>query len=152
AASATCCAMRSAARLPIRFRLTLGYAAAMAVVLAIVATVLYVSLGAAMLDELDTGLRARAAATRADLVRGVPTADSTRGLVEAREIFEQVRGPRDEVVESTPGLPARVLPAATIAGVRRPSLFDARVAGVEHEARMLVVPVERRGDRYGLLV
>src|SRR5262249_6777113 len=97
----------------------LGYVAAMAVVLALARVLLYRALGAARLEELDPGLGAHAGPIRAELRGGAPPPEWPRGLLGAREIFEQVRGPHDDTVEATPGLPARLFPAATIARVAR---------------------------------
>src|SRR3954447_22808730 len=59
-------------RLPVRWRLTLVFGAAMAVLLAGIGAGLYAAVAGSLLDEVDTGLRSRAATLRAD-VAIVPT-------------------------------------------------------------------------------
>src|SRR5205823_55504 len=77
-------------RLPVRLRLTLGFAAAMALLLAALATGLYASMSGALLDEIDAGLRSRAATLEADLPRGLGLTAQSRALVEPHEAFAQV--------------------------------------------------------------
>ena len=131
--------MNALARLPIRLRLTLGFAAAMAVLLAVIAWSLYVGMGIVLLDEVDTGLRSRAVALAGDLPR--PNLDApTRGMIESNEAFAQVLDRNGDVIDSSPGVSHPLLTLAELRGVLRPTFFDRRVAGVVDVARLLVVP------------
>ena len=133
-------------RLPARARLTLGFAGAMAALLAVLGTAVYLAVAAALLDELDTGLRTRAAALRADLTAsGVELGTAPGGLVEPTEAFAQILDRHGGVLDSSLDPAAPVLPAAVVAGITEPRLFDADVPGVTGGARILAVPVQQGG-------
>jgi two-component system, OmpR family, sensor kinase len=138
--------------LPIRFRVTAGFTVAMAALLGVIATVLYLVVGAVLLDEIDTGLRSRAATMDVDFAVGLNLASPTRGLIESHEAFAEVIGPDGSVLESSPGVPTELLSSSIVAGVTRPTYFQRHVRGVEHEARLLAVPVTKGRARYVIIV
>ncbi len=144
------------ARLPVRVRLTLGFAVAMGLVLVIIGAFLYAGLSRALDDSIDAGLRARAG----DVAALVRQADSGLreggGTVPADgdESLAQVLDPSGAVVDSTPRLAGdAVLTAAQLATARtRAVVFDrATVTGLEEPARLLAVPVEAQ-DRTLIVV
>src|SRR5947208_3823697 len=103
AGRATDFVMTRIADLSIRARVTTAFAVVMAVLLAGLAAVLYVSIGSALLDEIDTGLRFRAAS-----LMSVPQADVTErrqaSLEEPDESFDQLVSVDGTVLRNTPGL------------------------------------------------
>jgi len=135
-------------RVPIRLRLTLGFAAAMAVLLALIAASLYVGMGIVLLDEVDTALRSRAVALAGDLPHP-NLAAPTRGLIEANEAFAQVLDRHGTLLDASPGLGDPLLSASEARGVGRPTFIERNVSGVNNTARLLLVPV---ADRPGPLV
>src|SRR5262249_10131295 len=108
----TAFAMIAFRRLPIRVRLTAGYAAAIAAIIAIFAVVVYVAMAAVLLDEIDTGLRSRAATIAGALPPAARLAAPTRGLIESDEAFAQVIGPDGSVLDASPSFTAPVLTTA----------------------------------------
>ncbi len=54
-------------QIPIRLRLTAGFAAAMAAIILAFGAILYAAMADVLLDEIDTGLRFRAATVAAEL-------------------------------------------------------------------------------------
>jgi signal transduction histidine kinase len=116
-------------RLSLRLRLTLAFVLAMALLLAAAGTFLYVRLGSALDEQIDSTLRTRADDVAA-LVRGGSGLSGT-GLAESDESFAQVLGPGGEVRDATPGIDAEPL--------LRPDELD--------RARRGTVVVERGGMR-----
>jgi heavy metal sensor kinase len=131
--------MNALARFPIRVRVTLGFAAAMGVLLAVIAWSLYVGMGIVLLDEIDTGLRSRAVALAGELPQPNLVAP-TRGLIEGNEAFAQVLDRQGRLIDSSPGLARPLLMPAELRRVLRPTFFDRRIEGVFDVARLLVVP------------
>jgi two-component system, OmpR family, sensor kinase len=84
-------------RLPLRIRLTLLFAGAMAVVLAAVGAFVYVRLGNSFTEQLDETLEARAAALAPLVRRGELAAVAPAGPADD-ESFVRVLGPRGEVL------------------------------------------------------
>lgn len=132
-------------RLPVRIRLTLAFAVAMAIVLAATGLFLYVRTGSALDRAIDQGLRARSA----DLSALAQQADT--GLKEARGLrgpdsgFAQIVGARGQIVDATAGLTQRpLLLDAQLAKARRGSTFVASEINGEH-VRMLALPVTADG-------
>ena len=103
-------------RLPIRARLTMAFATAMAVVLAAVGGLLYVRLGDALAEQVDDNLEARAASL-APLVRANAGTPSSGELGTADdEGLAQVLTPDGRVLASSP------------ASLRQPLLDEAKLA------------------------
>jgi len=139
-------------RLPIRARLTAGFTVSVALLLAGVGVAVYFITGAVLLDELDTGLRTRAATIEADGLGGLQLAPPTRGLIESREAFAQVVGPDGAVADRSAGVAGRLLPAATTASVERATYFERHLPGVANTARLLALPVAKAGQRHVIVV
>jgi signal transduction histidine kinase len=125
-------------RLPIRLRLTAAFALAMAAVLAATGLFLFVRLGSALDDTIDSGLRSRSAGISA-LVRGGGDLSSVSA---SEDSFAQLLHANGSVAESTPH--AGTLPLLTPAEARRaangPVLVDRRLPGFDDPARLLAVP------------
>ena len=136
-------------RIRLEARLTLGFALAMALLLATMATVLYVAIAAVLLDEVDTGLRERAATIQTQLPRTTALAPST-ALVERQEAFAQVVRP-DGTVIATGGTRNVVIGTAEARSTVRAHLTTRRLPGVADRARILVVPTSS-GDGRVLVV
>jgi heavy metal sensor kinase len=142
--------VRLLARVPIRLRLTLVFAAAMATVLAGMGLFLYLRLGAALDATVDQSLRGRADEVAA-LVRlpgsGLRQTGGNR-LAEQGESVAQVLRPDGAVLDSTPQLggrplltdPQRARAAATTIVVERTG-----VPGTDDPVRLLATPVQAQG-------
>jgi two-component system, OmpR family, sensor kinase len=149
--------VRLLARVPIRLRLTLVFAAAMATVLAGMGLFLYLRVGAALDATIDQSLRGRADDVAA-LVRqpgsGLREAGGNR-LAEQGESVAQLLAPDGAVLDSTPQLGDRPLltdqqltraAAATIVVER------ASVPGSDDPVRLLATPVQPQGGRLLVVV
>jgi signal transduction histidine kinase len=149
--------VRLLARVPIRLRLTLVFAAAMATVLAGMGLFLYLRVGAALDATIDQSLRGRADDV-ATLVRqpgsGLREAGGNR-LAEQGESVAQLLAPDGAVLDSTPQLGDRPLltdqqltraAAATIVVER------ASVPGSDDPVRLLATPVQAQGGRLLVVV
>lgn len=128
-------------RLPIRLRLTAAFALAMAAVLAATGLFLFVRLGSALDDTIDSGLRSRSAEVSA-LVHGGGDLGSVSS---SEDSFAQLLRADGTVAESTPH--AGTLPLLTPAEAQRaatgPVLVDRdRLPGLDDPARLLAVPVD----------
>jgi two-component system OmpR family sensor kinase len=139
-------------RIPIRLRVTLVFAAVMAVVFVAVGLFLYLRLGEQLDESIDNGLRTRGGEISA-LVRESDTALRGSGevqLIEAEESFAQVLDADGAVVDSTPQL--RGQPVLDRAEVERalaaPVLLERDgLPGIEGRARLLATPVEVGGSK-----
>jgi signal transduction histidine kinase len=136
--------------LPIRIRLTLAFAVAMATVLAVTGLFLYLRLGSSLDRAVGQGLRARAA----DVTSLVQQADlrGTSNLPGANSGFAQVIGVRGAVIDATPGLTLQSLltPAQLVRAQAGPSFF-VRNLGSER-VRLLAVPTAAQGRRLVVVV
>jgi two-component system, OmpR family, sensor kinase len=86
-------------RIPIRMRLTLAFALAMAVVLAATGAFLYFRLTESLNEAIDEGLEVLSAQVAADVQRGRPVGDMP---IPADERFIQVLSSDGRVLETTP--------------------------------------------------
>ncbi|MDT4973710.1 MAG: hypothetical protein QOG22_3853 [Pseudonocardiales bacterium] len=143
--------------LPIRLRLTLAFALAMAALLAGASTFLYLRLGSNLSRALDLQLRQRAQ----DLIPAVsqPNAsvDPLAGpaLVEKGESFAEVIDPSGVVLTATHSLGgAMLLSPAELARAQRGAIVLNRphVPGLDEPARMLALPVARNRGSVVLVV
>jgi heavy metal sensor kinase len=131
---------------PIRARLTLAFAAAMAVVLAATGVFVYLRFQSELDASLDQGLRSRADEAAA-LLTGAATAKTQARidrLAEQDESFTQVLGRGGRVVIGTPSVGTRrVLPSSQFAAARRGTVLLDRdpPRGLEGEVRVLARPV-----------
>ncbi len=133
-------------RLSARWRLTLVFALAMAVVLFAAAWLVYFRVAGDLSRSLDQELRSRAQDLAA-LVRHDGSLRATQGtLVEHGESFAELLGSSGRVVDSTPPIEASLLRRSELARARSAPLFANRssVPGLDEPARLLAVPVGRR--------
>jgi len=137
-------------RLPIRIRVAAGFAAVMAIVLAATGVFLYARLGQDLGHALDQDLRLRAqdlTALLSDPTRSL-RAESASPLIERGESFAQLLDRRGRVLDATRSLGnGPLLRGAEVAdSLRSPGFFDrSSVPGLDEPARLLAVPVRRRG-------
>jgi heavy metal sensor kinase len=144
-------------RLSLRVRLTLVFALAMAVLLAVGGTFLYLRLQGTLDEQIDQSLR-----TRADDVTAVVRRDdsalqrSGERLVETEESFAQVIAADYTVRDATPPLRNRPLLsreelARALRGTR--TFERDRIRGVgDSRFRLLATPAESRGERVVVVV
>jgi signal transduction histidine kinase len=128
-------------RLPLRLRLTLVFAVAMAVVLAAVGTFLYVRVGDSLREQVDERLATQAETLAATVVGG----DVEPTLPGGEDEFAQVLGRNGEVAAATPGYEEPLLAPEELTAAHdgrvRASLTVAPPGEDEREpARLLAVP------------
>jgi len=119
------------------------------------AAVAYVWMGAALLDEIDSGLRFRASATASSLPTGTPAAEvvgSDRRLQEATEAFGQLVTPSGRVLRASAGFNAPLLRPDELGRLRRPTFFQRHVPHLAGPARLLAVPSTSAADPNVLIV
>src|ERR1700749_4680654 len=144
-------------RLPIRVRVAAGFAVAMALVLAATGLFLYVRLGNDLARSLDQDLRLRAqdlsalvSDPRSSLAR-----QSAGALIERGESFAQLLDHRGDVLDATRPLGSTPLlaPAQIVFAEHRDRFFDRpSVPGLDEQARLRAVPVQRGARRLVLVV
>jgi signal transduction histidine kinase len=141
-------------RLPIRVRLTVAFAAALALSLAALGAFVYVRTGSALLAAEDAGLRSRAEVIAAgERAGGRPLADVEVTLIESDEAFAQIADSSGGVVESSPNIATiALLPPAVVRAAGGPALFDRRVPGIDDTSRVLLVPVDTSRGRVFVVV
>ncbi|HEY2939254.1 MAG TPA: ATP-binding protein [Gaiellaceae bacterium] len=134
--------------MPIRLRLTLAFAVAMAAVLAATGLFLYLRVGSALDRTIDQSLRQRADDI-ATLVRQGDSRLAARG-----EGLAQVLEPSGSVVDSTRGLGHPLLDAAELSRATRTRLEirSRGVPGSDEPARLLATPVATPRGRVVVVV
>lgn len=143
--------------IPIRTRLTLGFAVAMGLVLAIVGAFLYVGLSGALDDSIRAGLEARAGDVTA-LIRQADSGLSEGGgnvLADQGDSFAQVLDPSGGLVDSTPLFAgAAALTSEQLASVGEGAVFfdRAMVPGMEDPFRLLASAVDAQERRVVVVV
>jgi two-component system, OmpR family, sensor kinase len=131
-------------RLSIRAKLTIAFAAALVLVLALAGLFVYLRVESGLTETIDDGLKARANDVQAALDgSGTRPPKLSGGLFEGEEGFTQILTPRGRVVAST--LPPGSGPALDPAEVERAAsaqilLADRRLPSIEAEARVLAEP------------
>jgi len=142
-------------RIPLRIRLTLIFATAMAVVLAATGFLLYNHLAASLDRTLDQGLRARAA----DVAALVAQADT--GLSDSRpgsyggpgNGFAQVLDGNGRIFDQTPGLPQDpLLTPAQLGRARRAPLLVRSARSAGDEVRLFASPIDAQGQHLVIVV
>jgi heavy metal sensor kinase len=140
-------------RVPIRVRLTVAFALAMAVVFAVAGFFLYHHLATSLDRTLAQGLRARAA----DISLLVKQADT--GLQESSfspgnaSSFAQVLDAQGRLFDHTPGLGAKsLLTPAQITAAERAPLLVARVHSGSEAVRLYAQPVHAQDRRLVVVV
>ena len=140
--------------LPIKLRMTLAFGSATAGLFAAVGIGLYLTVAAALLDEIDSGLQVRAATLQAEAAtRLVPAVSLDPALTEPGEALTQTLSTDGALLQ--PGLPAGagpVLSADEVAGLRGPTAVERRVPGMANVTRLLAVPVQAPGRRVVVVV
>jgi signal transduction histidine kinase len=126
------------ARIPIRLRLTLAFAAAMALVLAATGLFLYTRVGAALDRTIDQSLRSRSATVAALARRG--------GSAGASGELSQVLDPTGRVRSGSPK--SALLSGRDLADADEGALtVERRVPGDDEPARLLASPIDTSGGR-----
>jgi signal transduction histidine kinase len=124
------------ARLPIRLRVTLAFAVAMALVLAATGVFLYLRLGSALDGTIDQSLRARATDVGALVRRGDSLGKEGEGIT-------QVLDPRGAVLAATPGLGRPLLTTEEISRASREAVtIERSVPNSDESARILATPLD----------
>ncbi len=130
-------------RLPIRLRVTVAFAAALAVVLLAAGAFVYLRFESELTRTVDAGLQTRAAEVSALRASGASLADArSPGLVDQEESFAVVLGSDGSTVDATPGAPASRLTPQELRRARAGPLFLERPDGAAdgEPARLLAVP------------
>jgi len=125
--------------LPIRVRLALPFALAMALVLAGTGAFVYVRVGSTLLRSVDQGLRGQAteALTRLDDERPLLDGDAldSAGIAEVQTV-------RGEIVESSPaGLPPLLTGSGLVRAATKPLFVSKTVSGLKGTWRIRAIPV-----------
>jgi signal transduction histidine kinase len=140
---------------PLRLRLTLVFALAMAIVLAGAGLFVYNRVASDLGSALDQELRSRAQDVSALVVNGGSLVGTGGSLIEGGESFAELVRRDGRVVEASRSLGGRrLLTADDLTRSRSGPTFLDRpsVPGLDERARMLAVPVSRRGERLILVV
>ena len=129
----------------LRLKLTLAFAAAMALLLTGLGLFIYARFQAGLDESLNQGLRSRANDVRAlanQADTGLADAGGSR-LSQTGTGFAQVLTTGGKVLDQTPGIPRRpILGTRDIARAgRRPILVTTRIPGVAGSVRLLATPV-----------
>jgi signal transduction histidine kinase len=142
-------------RIPVRLRLTLGFAAGMAIVLAVLGFLLYTRMESALDASIDRNLRSRADDVAA-LVRfggsGLPQ-DGDR-LSQKGQTFAQVLDRSATIVDSTAELNNQpLLSPADVARAQNGAFsVDRPVPGSDEIGRLFVLPADLEGRRLVVVV
>lgn len=135
-----------------RWRLTLAFAAVMAVVLAATGVFIYERLNANLDQAVDRGLNARAADVAALAQQSDSGLREARGAATTRRPGEiaQLIDAGGRVLDRTPGLSARPLisPAALNAARHAGGVFTDARSAVDQPVRLLAEPVSARARRW----
>jgi two-component system OmpR family sensor kinase len=144
-------APKRSVRVPIRARITAAFAAVMLLLLIAIGLLAYLSMGAALLDEIDSDLRFRASAVEQTAQPdGSETPDPR--LQEPREAFQQFVRADGTVLHATQGFDAPLLSRRDLAGMTGPRFFQRQVPGVVGDARLLAIPTGARAGARFLVV
>jgi two-component system OmpR family sensor kinase len=145
-------------RLPIRLRLTLAFALAMAAMLGATGAFLYVRLGSSLEETVDEGLQARAADIAALVARRDPGSADLGGslLAPQDESLTQVLDREGRIVYATPHVRERPLLGSEerdrVLSRGSLSLERAGVPGVETRAKLLATSVDTPSGELVLVV
>lgn len=133
-------------RIPIRLRLTLPFAVAMAALLAAMGVFIYVRVGSALLSTVDSNLRGQVdeLAANARQHRGLVDPDSAEGPTVA-----QVRAPAGGLLASQP---AALRPIRLAPRLPAPTIFTTQPAGLDGQWRVLETPASVDGRRVVLVI
>jgi two-component system, OmpR family, sensor kinase len=141
-------------RLPVRLRLALVFAVAMAFVLSLAGWLVYERVGSDLSRDLDQQLRGRAQDLSALARRGGSLGATNGSLVEQGESFAELIAADGRVVDATAPIGRKVLlTTPELVRARRGVVFLDRpsVPGLDEGARILAIPVVRSGQRLVLV-
>jgi len=143
--------------LPIRGRLTVAFAATMAVVLGCLSVFVYQRSGADQLQAIDAGLSSRGELLASDLEHHGPGPVNVQPtLIESDEVFAQIADASGRVLHSSSIIAGqRMLPRAAVRAAARagqPKYADRKLIGIDNLARVLAVPVMTPHGRFVVLV
>ena len=133
-------------RIPIRLRLTLVFAAAMAVVLAAMGIFVHSLVASDLSAALDRELRSRAQDLSTLVERNGSLERTGSPFIEHGESFAELLSPRGRVLDATPTIATyRLLTISELERATRGPTFVNRssVPGLDEPARMLAVPLDR---------
>ena len=135
--------------LPIRVRLALYFALAMAVVLAAAGWFAYARVSADLGSALDQDLRARGQDLSALVASGGSVASTQGALIENGESFSEVVDSEGRVLDATPPIGRSLLSPAELAAARSEPVFTDRpsVPGLDEPARCWRCPPCGTGKR-----
>jgi two-component system OmpR family sensor kinase len=142
-------------RLPLRLRLTLLFALAMAIVLTGAGWFVHARVADDLTQSLDQELRSRAQDVSALVTHGGSLRGGGIALIERGESFAELLSRDGSVLDATrPIGTERLLTSAQLARARtKPTFVDrSSVPGLDEGARMLAVPLARAGRRLVLVV
>jgi signal transduction histidine kinase len=128
-------------RFPLRLRVTVGFAAGMAVVLAALGVFLYLRVGQDLMNGIDMELRSRAQVIEdAPALSFIHLIRAEGSLIDPDEAFAQLLTPTGRIlVASSAVSKAPVVPASDLRSVREPRFFISRVRGMEDPVRVLAI-------------
>jgi len=135
-------------RLPIRLRITLAFAAAMAVVLTALGLFIYLRYADHLNESFDQGLRSREAELGALAATSGAGLQTSGARIDKQESFAQVLDANGRIVDTVPQLAGDpLLTGADLERASREQTFFNRdsVPGLEGHARMLAGPVQANG-------
>ena len=142
-------------RLPIRLRITLAFAAAMALVLTALGLFVYLKYGDHLNGTFDQGLRSREADVGALVARSGAGLKDPDARIDKEESFAQVLGSNGEIVDTVPQLAGHpLLTGNDLERASRGETFFNRdsVPGLEGHARLLAGPVQSHGRTVVVIV
>lgn len=128
------------ARLPIRARITAAFAAAMTVMLVAIGALIDRTMAAALLDEIDTGLRFRAEAALSTVHDGLVDVPTHARLQEPGDAFAQLLSRGGATRATSDGFTTSLLTPAELGRISRPTFLQRRVRNFG-TARLLALPV-----------
>jgi two-component system, OmpR family, sensor kinase len=149
--------LKPLARLGLRLRITLVFAAAIALLLGALGLFVYLRVEGGLDRSLNQGLRSRAEDVRALVMQadsGLKQA-GRNALATPGERFAQIIAADGRVLDGTPSLPAGALlsPTQRSRSSRGPILIDrTRVSGPAGSSRLLAIPVQAQGQRLIVVV
>jgi two-component system OmpR family sensor kinase len=141
-------------RVPIRVRLALVFAVAMAVVLAGAGWFAYSRVSSDLSQALDQDLRGRAQDLSALVAHGGSVRATRGSLIENGESFAEVVAGDGSVLDATQPIAGNLLTGRELGAARREPVFTNRasVPGLDEPARLLALPVTRDGQHAVLVV
>jgi signal transduction histidine kinase len=141
-------------RLPIRLRLTLAFAAAMALLLAATGAFVYFRLSSSLDETINSGLRARSSDLSALVRQSGNLGDAGGNVDEPGDHFAQVLRTDGTIVDATPDVRGTLLTRAEVArAARGPLLVDrSQPSAFDDSARLLALPVVADGRPRVLVV